>query len=185
MYRDCGIIKRKKIFRNYKNSKLRQDSVDKQWIFTSKDVIARMYTSYEEAHKLSLEKPTEFWAKEAEKIHWYQKYDQVLDDSNYPFFRWFPGGKTNLCYNAVDRYAFGSKRGTTALIWESPETGQSKIFTFYHLYKEVNKCRSTKKSRCTERRQNNHLHAHGARSNNCYACICSYRRCSLCCVCRF
>ncbi|MHA1945521.1 MAG: acetate--CoA ligase [Candidatus Hodarchaeales archaeon] len=97
-----------------------------------------MYTSYEEAHKLSLEKPTEFWAKEAEKIHWYQKYDQVLDDSNYPFFRWFPGGKTNLCYNAVDRHALSSKRGTAALIWESPETGQSKVFTFYHLYKEVN-----------------------------------------------
>ncbi|MCK4847446.1 MAG: acetate--CoA ligase [Candidatus Heimdallarchaeota archaeon] len=103
------------------------------------EVVTRMYTKYEETHKLSLEKPTEFWGKEAEKLHWYKKYEKVLDDTNYPFFRWFPGGKTNLCYNAVDRHALGSKRGTAALIWESPETGQSKVFTFYHLYKEVNK----------------------------------------------
>jgi propionyl-CoA synthetase len=105
----------------------------------SMDVDTQMYTSYEEAHTLSLKKPTEFWGKEAQKLHWYKNYDQVLDDSNYPFFRWFPGGKTNLCYNAVDRHALGSKRGTAALIWESPETGQSKVFTFYELYKEVNK----------------------------------------------
>ena len=97
------------------------------------------YKSYEEAYKLSLEKPEEFWGKEAEKLHWYKKWDRVLDDSNYPFFRWFVGGKTNLCYNAVDRHALGTKRGTAAIIWESPETGQSRVYTYYHLYKEVNK----------------------------------------------
>ena len=97
------------------------------------------YKSYEEAYKLSLEKPEEFWGREAEDLHWYKKWDKVLDDSNYPFFRWFVGGKTNLCYNAVDRHALGSKRGTAAIIWESPETGQSRIYTYYHLYKEVNK----------------------------------------------
>jgi len=97
------------------------------------------YKSYEEAYKLSLENPEEFWGKEAEKLHWYKKWDKVLDDSNYPFFRWFVGGKTNLCYNAVDRHALGTKRGTAAIIWESPETGQSRVYTYYHLYKEVNK----------------------------------------------
>lgn len=97
------------------------------------------YKSYEEAYRLSLEKPEEFWGKEAEKLHWYKKWDKVLDDSNYPFFRWFVGGKTNLCYNAVDRHALGAKRGTAAIIWESPETGQSRVYTYYHLYKEVNK----------------------------------------------
>ncbi|MCK4636473.1 MAG: propionyl-CoA synthetase, partial [Methanomicrobia archaeon] len=95
------------------------------------------YKSYEEAYKLSLEKPEEFWGREAEDLHWYKKWDKVLDDSNYPFFRWFVGGKTNLCYNAVDRHALGSKRGTAAIIWESPETGQSRVYTYYHLYKEV------------------------------------------------
>ncbi len=97
------------------------------------------YSSYKEAHSLSLENPDEFWRREAEKLHWYKKWDQVLDDSNYPFFRWFIGGKTNLCYNAVDRHALGKRRATAAVIWESPETGQSRVYTYYHLYKEVNK----------------------------------------------
>ena len=98
-----------------------------------------MYASYEEAHKLSLENPVEFWGKEAEKLYWYKKPEKILDDSNYPFFRWFIGGKTNLCYNAIDRHALGSKRGAAALIWESPETNQSKVYTYYSLYKEINR----------------------------------------------
>ena len=98
-----------------------------------------MYNSYEEAHKLSIEQPEIFWDREAKQLHWYKMYDKVLDTSNYPHFYWFKGGKTNLCYNAIDRHALGSKRGTAALIWESPETGQSKVFTYYHLYKEVNR----------------------------------------------
>jgi len=97
------------------------------------------YSSYEEAHKLSLSNPEEFWGREAENLHWYKRWDKVLDDSNAPFFRWFVGGKTNLCYNAVDRHALGSKRGTAALIWESPETGQTRVYTFYSLYKAVNR----------------------------------------------
>lgn len=97
------------------------------------------YHSYKEAHELSIKNPEVFWAREAEKLHWYKRWDKVLDDSNYPFFKWFVGGKTNLCYNALDRHALGSKRGTAALIWESPETDQSRVYTFYHLFKEVNK----------------------------------------------
>jgi len=97
------------------------------------------YDSYEKIYTLSLEHPERFWGKEAEKLYWYKKWDRVLEDSNYPFFRWFVGGKTNLCYNAVDRHALGSKRGTAAIIWESPETGESRIYTYYHLYREVNR----------------------------------------------
>lgn len=97
------------------------------------------YKSYDEAYTLSRTNPEEFWGREAEKLHWYKKPDIILDDSNYPFFRWFVGGKTNLCYNAIDRHALGSKRGTAALIWESPETDQSRVYTYYHLYKEINR----------------------------------------------
>lgn len=97
------------------------------------------YESYNEAHALSLSNPEAFWGREAENLHWYKKPDKILDDSNYPFFRWFVGGKTNLCYNAIDRHALSSKRGTAALIWESPETDQSRVYTYYHLYKEINR----------------------------------------------
>lgn len=97
------------------------------------------YKTYEEAIKLSRENPEEFWRKEAEDVFWYKKPTKILDDSDYPYFKWFEDGKTNLCYNAVDRHALGAKRGTTALIWESPETNQTRIFTYFHLYKEVNR----------------------------------------------
>ncbi len=97
------------------------------------------YSSYNEAYELSLSDPHTFWGKEAEDLHWFKKWDKVLDDSNYPFHKWFIGGKTNICYNAIDRHALGARRGTAALIWESPETGQSRLYTFYHLYKEINR----------------------------------------------
>jgi propionyl-CoA synthetase len=96
------------------------------------------FTNYEELHKMSVEDPDAFWSGAAEYLHWYKKWDKVLDDSNPPFYRWFKGGKTNICYNAVDRHALGDKRGMAAIIWESPTTGQSRTLTYFQLYREVN-----------------------------------------------
>ena len=95
--------------------------------------------TYEETHKMSVEQPEEFWAAEAEKLHWYKKWDRVLDESNAPFFRWFVGGVTNLCYNAVDRHVLNGHKYNPAIIWESPETGQSKIINFGQLHRDVNR----------------------------------------------
>jgi len=98
-----------------------------------------MNRSYKDFHAFSINKPEEFWAAEAEKLHWFKKWDKVLDDSKAPFFRWFTGGQTNLCYNAVDRHALGAGRNRAALIWESPETGRSRVVTFFELYRLVNR----------------------------------------------
>lgn len=95
--------------------------------------------SYQEVYQHSVNNPEEFWAIAASQLHWYKKWDKVLDDSNAPFYRWFVGGKTNLCYNAVDRHALGAKRGQAAIIWESPESGKSRILTYFELYREVNR----------------------------------------------
>jgi len=95
--------------------------------------------SYEEVYRRSIEDPAGFWAEQAEQLHWYEKWDKVLDDSNAPFYRWFVGGKTNICYNAVDRHAFGLGRGQAAIIFESAETGESRTMTYYELYREVNR----------------------------------------------
>ena len=94
---------------------------------------------YADLHRRSIEDPQGFWGELAEELHWYKKWDQVLDDSKAPFYRWFVGGETNLCYNAVDRHALGPRRGQAALIWESPETGKSRTLTFFELYREVNR----------------------------------------------
>ncbi len=95
--------------------------------------------SYEEMYKWSIENPREFWANRAQHLHWFKKWEQVLDDSQPPFFRWFPGGQTNLCYNAVDRHVLAGKGDKPAIIWESPEIGQSRVLTFAELHREVNK----------------------------------------------
>src|SRR3546814_9824121 len=56
-------------------------------------------------YRRSIEQPQEFWGGEASRIHWHKPYTQVLDDSRSPLNRWFVDGQTNLCYNAVDRWA--------------------------------------------------------------------------------
>lgn len=95
--------------------------------------------SYEEVYRRSIEDPVGFWGEQAEELHWYKKWDSVLDDSKAPFYRWFVGGQTNICYNAVDRHALGLGRGQAALICESAETGESRTLTYYELYREVNR----------------------------------------------
>jgi propionyl-CoA synthetase len=95
--------------------------------------------TYQEVYQRSIADPTGFWGECAEELHWYRRWNQVLDDSNAPFYRWFVGGETNLCYNAVDRHALGERRGQAALIWESPEAGCSRTITYFELYREVNR----------------------------------------------
>ncbi|HZZ02604.1 acetyl-coenzyme A synthetase N-terminal domain-containing protein, partial [Paraburkholderia sp.] len=58
-------------------------------------------TSYRDFHRRSIEQPEEFWREQAQRIHWQTPFDTVLDRSNPPFARWFVGGRTNLCHNAV------------------------------------------------------------------------------------
>ncbi|GAB4436627.1 MAG: propionate--CoA ligase [Chloroflexi bacterium OHK40] len=94
---------------------------------------------YAEQYRRSIEDPEGYWGELAEALHWYRRWDAVLDASKAPFYRWFVGGETNLCYNAVDRHALGARRGQAALIWESAETGQSRTLTFFELYREVNR----------------------------------------------
>ncbi len=94
---------------------------------------------YADLHRRSVEDPQGYWGELANELHWYTPWDKVLDDSNAPFYRWFVGGETNLCYNAVDRHALGARRGQAALIWESPETGKSRTLTYFELFREVNR----------------------------------------------
>jgi len=86
----------------------------------------------------SISNPEEFWAEKAKAIDWFKTWNKVLDDSNQPFYRWFTGGVLNICYNAVDRHLNTHKRNMLAYIWEG-EDGEVRTFTFYQLYREVNK----------------------------------------------
>jgi acetyl-CoA synthetase len=86
----------------------------------------------------SIKTPEEFWAEKANAVSWFKTWDRVLDDSNPPFYRWFVGGILNICYNALDRHIETPRKNQLAYIWEG-ETGDVRTFTFYQLYREVNK----------------------------------------------
>src|SRR5580693_6970727 len=96
-----------------------------------------MTTGYLETYRRSLERPEEFWAEAAEAIDWERRWDRVLDDSRPPFYRWFAGGRLNTCWNALDRHVAAGRGQRTALIWDSPVTGQILCFTYRELLDRV------------------------------------------------
>jgi acetyl-CoA synthetase len=86
----------------------------------------------------SIEDPQQFWAEKAKAIDWFKTWDKVLDDSNRPFYKWFAGGVLNISYNALDRHLDTPKKNMLAYIWEG-EDGEVRTYTYYQLYREVNK----------------------------------------------
>ncbi len=91
---------------------------------------------YRALHRRSLEQPAEFWARPAEEIHWFKRWDRVLDASRPPFYRWFPGGTLNTCYNLIDRHV--AQRGDqAAIIYDSPVTQTVRTITYRDLRDQV------------------------------------------------
>ena len=82
--------------------------------------------------------PEAFWASIADELHWFKKWDQVLDESDPPFYKWFVGGKLNITYNCLDRHLTSWRRNKAAIIWEG-EPGDQVVLTYYDLWREVNK----------------------------------------------
>ncbi|MBI5249558.1 MAG: AMP-binding protein, partial [Desulfomonile tiedjei] len=94
---------------------------------------------YQEAYRESLENPEAFWGRAAEEIAWDRKWDNVLDFSNPPFYKWFEGGMLNSCFNAVDCHIEQGRGDQTAVIYDSPVTGTVRKFTYSELKERVSK----------------------------------------------
>ena len=94
--------------------------------------------TYREFHRRSIEDREGFWGEEAKRVHWQRPFQKVLDYSRPPFARWFVGGETNLCYNAVDRH-LASRGDQEALVWISTEVDKTATYTYRQLSKEVNR----------------------------------------------
>jgi propionyl-CoA synthetase len=92
---------------------------------------------YEDEYRRSIEQPEEFWAEQARAIHWHTPPRKIREYSKPPFCKWFVGGETNLCFNAVDRHL--AERGDQlALVAVSTETQVTRRLTYRELYREVN-----------------------------------------------
>ena len=92
--------------------------------------------SYREFHRRSIEQRDAFWREEAGLVHWHKPFAQVLDYSRPPFAKWFVGGETNLCYNAIDRH-LPARAEQKALVWISTEVDQERSYTFRELHAAV------------------------------------------------
>ncbi|MBM3379492.1 MAG: AMP-binding protein, partial [Betaproteobacteria bacterium] len=92
---------------------------------------------YAEFHHRSLHDRDAFWAEQSRLIDWQQPFTRVLDDSRAPINRWFIGGTTNLCHNAVDRH-LAEHRDHAALIFVSTETHEETVYSYAQLHREVN-----------------------------------------------
>jgi propionyl-CoA synthetase len=93
-------------------------------------------SSYSELYNCSVTDPTSFWQGQAEAIYWQTPFHTVCDFSNPPFVRWFVGGRTNLCYNAVDRH-LETRAEQPAIFFQSSEFGTEKVISYQELHREV------------------------------------------------
>jgi propionyl-CoA synthetase len=94
--------------------------------------------SYRDYHQRSLADREGFWREKAQLIDWQTPFSSVLDYSRPPFAKWFVGGRTNLCHNAVDRHV-ATRGDQPALVYLSTETGQEATYTYRELHAEVNR----------------------------------------------
>src|SRR2546421_1614040 len=92
--------------------------------------------TYRQFHRRSIEDREGFWAEQAELIHWHRPCQKVLDYSRPPFARWYVGGETNLCHNAVDRH-LAQRAGQKALVYISTEVDRQQSYTYRELHAEV------------------------------------------------
>ena len=98
--------------------------------------MAAEHANYADFHRRSIEDRDGFWAEQARLIDWQAPPRQICDWSNPPFARWFVGGTTNLCHNAVDRH-LAARAGQNALVAISTETNTERAYTYAELHAEV------------------------------------------------
>ena len=116
------------------------------WYYPSESIVENAYIrDYDAIYAKATEDPLAFWAARAAELEWFQPWEQVLDDSHAPFFRWFVGAKTNIVHNALDRHIKTWRRNKLALIWDG-EPGDTRSMSYHRLWQEVNQCANVLRS---------------------------------------
>jgi acetyl-CoA synthetase len=97
----------------------------------------KSFAEYEQIYRTAAENPEAFWASVAENLHWFKKWDAVLE-WNEPHAKWFVGGKINASYNCLDRHLETWRKNKAAIIWEG-EPGETRTLTYQQLHRQVSK----------------------------------------------
>ena len=95
----------------------------------------KSFDEYERLYAEAAADPEAFWARQAEDLHWFRKWDTVLT-WNPPHAKWFVGGKINVSYNCLDRHLTTWRKNKAAFIWEG-EPGEQRTLTYLQLHREV------------------------------------------------
>ena len=98
-----------------------------------------MSKKFNEIYQESINNPESFWREASENIFWFKKPGKILNKSNPPFYKWYEDGVTNTCYNALDFHIDQGKGSKTALIYDSPITGDKNKFSYEELRSKVSK----------------------------------------------
>jgi propionyl-CoA synthetase len=90
-----------------------------------------------------------YWEKLAndEEVHWFKKYSKVLDESNSPLYKWFPGGEINICYNAIDKHVDRGHGDDIAMIYDSAYLNVSERFTYKEIQNRVGRIASVMRNK--------------------------------------
>src|SRR5687768_9707292 len=97
-------------------------------------------------HEEAARDPQAWWAKQAEALDWFEKWDTVLDESEAPFFKWFTGGKLNASHNALDRHVEAGRGDRVAFHWRGEE-GEERDVTYADLLRDVKRLANVLKDR--------------------------------------
>ncbi len=103
----------------------------------------------ESAHEEAARDPEAWWAKQADALDWFEPWDEVLDESEAPFYKWFTGGKLNASHNALDRHVEAGRGDKVALHWRGEE-GEERDVTYAELLRDVKRLANVLKERGIE-----------------------------------
>lgn len=101
----------------------------------SQDAHVKSFKEYEKLYAEAEKNPEEFWAKQAEELDWFKKWNKILEWKE-PHAKWFVGGKLNISYNCIDRHLKTWRKNKAAIIWEG-EPGEIRTLTYLQLYRQV------------------------------------------------
>ena len=105
-----------------------------------KKAAIKSFKQYQEIYKHSINNPQDFWSERAMELHWFKKWENVLEyDFTEAYVKWFEGGKINVSYNCLDRHLDSWRKNKAALIWTGENSNESKIYTYQMLHTEVSR----------------------------------------------
>ena len=119
--------------------------------YPSEEFVARANVPAGDAHRDLTDRaeaaPEAFWGDiAARELHWFRKWDRVMDASDAPFYKWFTGGRTNMAYNCLDRHCETWRKNRAAIIWEG-EPGDRRVLTYRELLRSVQRFANVLKAR--------------------------------------